>query len=240
MAGVWLWRQCSLVGINVNQLIGKVPKNYKWLSLIGIVSARFAFSVGLFRVFYYLISFLAYSWVENKLKFNLSNSSLLRDLSKTFSSPLYLLVYFIFTLIVLAYFIFLGFGIALHRWFIKWGTKRTILYLCIFWSVVSILAGNYLLTPVIYIIVDILIYLQTRTLTLIGIAYVIDLGMSLFWSYSGINRYDLSINLVEQLRDRVWLGVIFLAVLTLFLMRFIYKNWHRVNEPLPYFTNASQ
>lgn len=94
--------------------------------------------------------------------------------------------------------------------------------------------------PVLYIIVDILLYLKTRTLIVVGTGYVIDGIISLFWNYSGINEYDLSLNLVEQLRDRVWIGVIFLVISTPILVRFIYQNWHRINEPLPYFTNSSQ
>lgn len=237
LLSVWLWRQCNLVGIDVNRLIGKIPTNYQWLPLIGLLAARFAFSLGFFRIFYYFISFIAYSWVENDLQYNLTNNSLLNELSNTVSPALYLVSYLIFGLIALIYFIFLIFGVVLHRWSTKWTTKRTIVYLCILSAIFSLVAGSYTLTPVFYVFFNILLYLQTRTLIIVALTYFMDIAIGLIWDYLIPGKYDLSINLVEQLRDRLGIAIIFVAVSTPFLIRFIYKNWHRINEPLPYFTN---
>jgi uncharacterized protein len=239
LLGAWLRRQCNLVGIDITRLIGKIPRNYKWLTLIGLVVARYAFITGAFRIVYYLISFFSYSWVENKLKINLSNGSFLKNLSITFSPTLYILIDYIFMTLFIVGFIFLIYGVVLHRWSTKWGIKKTILYLCVFWTLLSIPEPIFLLI-IIYTVIDILLYLQTRTLIVIGIGYVLDLSIGLVWNYSGINKYDLSLSLVEQLRDRVWIGVIFLAISTPILVRFIYQNWHRIDQPLPYFTNSSQ
>jgi uncharacterized protein len=240
LLGAWLRRQCNLVGIDIKWLIGKIPRNYKWLTLIKLIAARYAFNIGISQIVYCFISFFAYSWVEKKLKFSLANDSFLKVLSTTFSPALLLFLSFVVNLITLAYFIFLIFGIVLHRWSTKWGTKRTILYFCIFFGIISLLNGNFLFILALYIVVEILLYLQTRTLVVVGVAYLIDIIIGLLWNYSGISNYDLSLSLVEQLRDRVWIGIIFLAISTPILVRFIYQNWHRIDEPLPYFTNSSQ
>ena len=50
LPGTWLLRQCRLVGINLKQLIGKLPRNYQWLPLVCLVIARVLFSIGIFRL----------------------------------------------------------------------------------------------------------------------------------------------------------------------------------------------
>ncbi|NJO94277.1 MAG: hypothetical protein HC820_07945 [Hydrococcus sp. RM1_1_31] len=70
---------------------------------------------------------------------------------------------------------------------------------------------------------DILIYFKTRTLFIVFIGYFVELAITYAWGYSIFGKYDLSISLVEQLRDRVWVGGILLAISTPFLARFFYK-----------------
>jgi uncharacterized protein len=241
LTGAWLWRQCNLAGIKIKCIVGKLPRNYRWGSLIGLIIAKFFVLIGIFRIFYYFISFWAYSWVENQLKLNLDNSESLSDLAKTFSPKLYLLLDFLSIFIFFIFLLFFFYGVVLHRWSLKWGIKKTLLYLCLFILFIGILSRVYIaFALVIYVLFDILIYLKTKTLLTVFIGYLVDMVVNYAWNYSIFGKYDLSISLVEQLRDRVWIGAILLVISTPFLARFFYQNWHRINEPLPYFINAAQ
>jgi hypothetical protein len=84
LAGAWLLRQCKLVGINLKQLIGKLPRNYQWLPLVGLVIARVLFSKSVFRLSYYPLSFIAPSFIEYILNENINNAIFI-PASKTFS-----------------------------------------------------------------------------------------------------------------------------------------------------------
>jgi hypothetical protein len=62
-----VWRQCRLAGIEIKYLVGKVPDRYQWLPLVGLAIASVVFSISVFRVFHYPLSFLIPSFVEQIL-----------------------------------------------------------------------------------------------------------------------------------------------------------------------------
>jgi len=103
LAGAWLLRQCKLVGINLKQLIGKLPRNYQWLPLVCLVIARFLFSRGASRLSYYFLSFIAPSFIEYIVNDNINNDIFIQA-SKTFSPALYYLLNSFYILIVIPLF----------------------------------------------------------------------------------------------------------------------------------------
>jgi hypothetical protein len=91
---IWLvalvWRQCRLAGIEIKYLVGKVPDRYQWLPLVRLAIASVFFSIGIFRIFYYPLSFIVPSFVEQILTEKRSSSILMAAL-KSFSPALYYL-----------------------------------------------------------------------------------------------------------------------------------------------------
>lgn len=231
----WLRRQCNLVGINLKQLIGKIPNNYQWLRLIGLVIARVLFSRGVFRLSYYPVSFIAPSFFETRLSLN---HNIFSDVSGTFAPGLYCLIEVISYCIVDPIFmIFIFLGIALHRWTAKWGIITAILALCLLFGVrsyINVLGG------ISHVLIYTLLYIKTRTLIVPIIAWmldsvfllIIDEGFIIYRSTTGLSA-------LEQFRSEWPLGVFFLVLSAPWLIRFIYKNWPRPNKQLPYFANAS-
>ena len=84
------WRECRLAGIEIKYLIGKVPARYQWLPLVGLAIASVFFSIGAFGIFYYSLSFIVPSFVEQILTENINNS-ILRASSKSVSPELHYL-----------------------------------------------------------------------------------------------------------------------------------------------------
>ena len=59
--GAWSLRKHN---INLSNLIGKVPSSFKWLALVGLSSALFAFSLAITWITTYLILMVAPEYVE--------------------------------------------------------------------------------------------------------------------------------------------------------------------------------
>lgn len=240
LTGAWLFRQCNLAGINLKQLIGKVPNNYQWLPLVGLVIARSMFSIGVFRLSYYPVSFIAPSFVENILNENISHNIFLVG-SKTFLPGLYYLLEFLYLFIVLPVFdTFIFQGICLHRWSAKWGSKAAILALCILFGT---LTYTNVIGAISLVLLYTLLYLKTRTLIVPIIAAVLNGVCYIFlylWGFFTIANSAKTVSVLEQFRAEWKMGVVLLVVSTPVLVYFAYKNWHHINEPLPYFTNAAE
>lgn len=240
LTAAWSWRQCKLVGIDPKKIVGKIPKNFNWLAFVALIVARSLFSRSFFRISYYLTSFVAYSWIDNNLRNLLSREGFLEEISKTFSPVLYAIVYWLGNSIGFLLSIFIVYGIVLHRWSFKWGQKRAVFYFCLLVGLTSLIEGNLsLISIIIYLILEILIYLKYRSLIVIFIATIIDVVTNYIFAHS-VKWYDLSSAVVEQLRDRIWVSFTLLAITTPFLIRFIYQNWHLINESLPYYKNSKQ
>ena len=227
-----LWRHCNLVGINLKQVIGKIPNNYQWLPLIGLVIARVLFSRGIVRIFYYPVSFIAPSFIEKNLDYNIFSK-----VSETFAPALYYLLGGInFFIVDPLFMIFIFLGIALHRWTAKWGIRPAILAICLLFGVGS---SPNVLGGISQVLIYTLLYIKTRTLIIPIIAWMLDRTL-LFLIDEGfrIYRSTTGLSALEQFRSEWPLGVFFLVLSAPWLVRFIYKNWPRPNKQLPYFANV--
>lgn len=241
LTSAWLLRQCKLVGINLKQLIGKVPSNYQWLPLVGLVIARVLFSKGVFRLSYYPLSFIAPSLIEDILNDNINNNIFILA-SKTFSPALYYLLKSLYLLVLIPLFeTFIFQGIFLHRWAAKWGSRKAILALCLLTGVTfytNVLGGISL------VLVYTLLYIKSRTLIVPFIAYILQLLIYRFWDlfdfFFTISSSTKTVSVLEQFRSEWRVGVFFFVLSAPWIVHFIYKNWPRPNEPLPYFANTSR
>ena len=109
-----VWRQCRLAGIEIKYLVGKVPDRYQWLPLVSLAIASVVFALGVFRIFYYPLSFIVPSFVE-KILIDNRNSRILITGSKTFFPALYYLILAIYYALSPILSAFILMGIILHR-----------------------------------------------------------------------------------------------------------------------------
>jgi len=225
----WIIRQLKLSQIKVEHIIGKLSIHYHWLPIIGIVIARIVFSGGILRVFYYPLSFIFPSWIEEIL-----SDDFLANASKSYSPAFfYFMLFFnnwIFWSIVE---VFIFQGIILHRWAAKWGVKPAVILVSLVYSLLysSNFLGGFSLG-----LMQTMFYIRFKNLIVPLVTRIINNVISFllfFITLSGANK-------LEQVRSQLGIGVACLALLTPLLIWFLYKNRMLLNEPLPYFVNAKQ
>lgn len=233
-----VWRQCRLAGIEIKYLVGKVPDRYQWLPLLGLAIASVFFSIGVFRIFYYPLSFIVPSFVEQLLRDG-RNSSILMTASRSFYPGLYYLIYIIkYFAIFPIFFAFIYMAIILHRWAVKWGNFPAIIALGLLYMIPSPYSISIIITFLIYAI----LYAKTRSLAIL-IVFVISRNIIiLIWdlSYSPIFLDNRTGSILEIFRSQIQLGILFFALSAPWVIGFIYKNWSVLKGPLPYFANAAE
>ncbi len=233
-----VWRQCRLAGIEIKYLVGKVPDRYQWLALVGLAIASVFFSISVFRVFYYPLSFLIPSFVEQILTEN-KNTGILITASKSFSPALYYLILPIYTYVIspLVNASFL-ISILLHRWAAKWGNITAIIAMCLLWG--TLLYKNFI-TMIILTLIFAILYVKTRSLLVLIIFLLIRSLCFTIWDLSQSIFFDNQTgSTLEIFRSQIQLGVLFFALSAPWLIGFIYKNWSVLKGPLPYFANAAE
>ena len=247
IAGIYLmilllalvWRQCRLAGIEIKYLVGKVPDRYQWLPLVGLAIAHVFFSIGAFYLFYYPLSFIVPSFVEQILTSS-KNKSILITASKTFAPAMYYLILAIYRCAIdpiLNAFIFIA--IMLHRWAAKWGNIPAIIALCLFFSVG--IFSPYFINNIIAILIYVILYAKTRSLVVLIIFMVLKniIGTSWYLSYT-IFFDNQTGSTLDIFRSQIQRGVLFFALSAPWVIGFIYKNWSVLKGPLPYFANAAE
>jgi membrane protease YdiL (CAAX protease family) len=233
------WRECRLAGIEIKYLIGKLPDRYQWLPLVRLAIASVFFSIGVFRIFYYPLSFIVPSFVEQILT-EKGNSSLLIAALKSFSPPLYYLQValdnYVIGPVFLAFFVI---SIPLHRCAAKWGNITGIIAMCLLFG-----TGGYknFIMMIIGILIYAILYVKTRSLLVIIIFTILQNISSTVWKLSykiffGDNQTGSTLDIF---RSQIQLGVLFFALSAPWVIGFIYKNLSVLKGPLPYFANAAE
>ncbi|WP_332974475.1 hypothetical protein [Microcoleus sp. A6-C5] len=233
------WRECRLAGIEIKYLIGKVPDRYQWLPLVRLAIASLFFSIGIFRIFYYLLSFIVPSFVELILTEKRSSSILIAAL-KSFSPALYYLQLaldnYVITPVFVAFFVI---SIPLHRCAAKWGNITGIIAMCLLWGT---FAYKYFITMIIFILIAEILYVKTRSLLVVIIFTMLQNISFTVWnlSYKIFFADNQTGSTLEIFRSQIQLGVLFFALSAPWVIGFIYKNWSVLKGPLPYFANAAE
>lgn len=231
-----VWRQCRLAGIEIKYLVGKVPHRYQWLPLVGLAIASLVFALGVFRIFYYPLSFIVPSFVENLL-INNRNTSILITGSTTFFPALYYLtfaIYYYATYPIFSAFIFLA--LLLHRGEAKWGKTRTV----IAFFLLSLNSYNFIYS-VIATFINAILYVKTRSLLVLIIFLALKKLIWGIWNLSYTTFLDNQPgSTLDVFRSQVQLGVLFFVVSAPWVIGFIYKKWSVLKGPLPYFANAAE
>jgi uncharacterized protein len=224
-------RQATIRKINTKQIIGKLPKSYQWLPFIVIIIFKLIFTQGSYRISYYLSSFIAPQWVETNLTTNIFT-----EVSES-SIPFFCFALSFVDIFANEFLYLLVFeGIILHRWAIKWGNAKSILAISLLYG---FLGYENFINSFITGIILCLLYIKSRTLITPMIFRSVSILISLIVeSYYFFIIQSNSNSLLEQLRSEVNLGMILLAISTPYIIWWIYKNWLKKNEELPYFANA--
>jgi hypothetical protein len=231
-----VWRQCRLAGIEIKYLVGKVPDRYQWLPLVGLAIATVVFSISVFRIFYYPLSFIVPSFVE-KILIDSRNSRIVITASKTFFPALYYLIHAIYySAIYPIFFAFIIIAILLHRWAAKWGNTPAI----IAFLLLSIISYNFI-SSVIATLISLILYAKTRSLLVLIIFIAVKNLIWIIWDLSYPTFFDNQTgSTLDVFRSQIQLGVLCFALSAPWVICFIYKNWSVLKGPLPYFANASE
>lgn len=225
-------KQATIRKINSQQIIGKLPNSYQWLPIIILASFKIVFSIGSYRVWNYPLSFIAPQWVEANLEHSIFSEAI-----ESTVPPLcfilnittnYILTEFLFILVFQ--------GIILHRWAIKWGNTKAILIIGLLYGIISY--SNFINGFLIGVI-SCLLYVKSKTL-IVPLAFriisrSIDLIVEAYYFFAIQSNSD---NILQQFRSEFKLGMILSAISTPYLAWWLYKNWLKKNEELPYFANA--
>jgi hypothetical protein len=229
-----VWRECRLAGIEIKYLVGKVPDRYQWLPLVGLALASLFFSLGVFRIFYYPLSFIVPSFVEKLLIDR--KSSILSTPAETLFPALYYLISAIYYAIFPIIFTFIFQAILLHRWAAKWGKTRAI----IAFILLSLISYNFI-SSVIATSINAILYVKTRSLLVLIIFVYLKFIISVIWNLSYKTFLDNQAgSTLDVFRSQVQLGVLFFALSAPWVSGLIYKNWSVLKGPLPYFANAAE
>jgi len=233
------WRECRLAGIEIKYLIGKVPDRYQWLPLVRLAIASVVFSIGVFGIFYYPLSFIVPSFVEQILTENI-NSSILIAASKSVLPALHYLQFALDSYVispVLATFFLIS--IPLHRWAAKWGNITAIIAMCLLFGTV---AYKNFTTMIIGLLIYAILYVKTRSLLVVIIFTILQNISFTVWnlSYKIFFGENQTGSTLEIFRSQIQLGVLFFALSAPWVIGFIYKNWSVLKGPLPYFANAAE
>ncbi len=218
-----------------------MPSNYQWLPLVGLAIARVLFSIGVFRLSYYPLSFIAPSFIEYILNDNINNDIFILA-SKTFSPALYYLLESLSSLVLSPlFFTFVFQGIVLHRWAAKWGNRTAILALCL---LVGVMFYTNVLGAISFVLVYTFLYIKSRTLIVPFIAYILEVLLYIVWNLLyllfTISSSTKTVSVLEQFRSEWRVGVFLFVLSAPWIVHFIYKNWPSPNEQLPYFANTSE
>lgn len=231
---LWILQRYRQLQINPQDVVGKLPSGYKWLSIAGLVIILdLLFCIGFLFVLFGLLSLFAPEFLESL--FNSTAEPLAS------SSPIYYNLVMIFSAVVFApiteEFIFRGF--LLHRWGTKWGITPAILVSSMIFGLCH--PGVSVATASIGGIVYSLLYLRSRTLIIPIVAHALNnaivTGLMLFPdSASTVSTVSESSSAFDALMLGLF-GLFCIALSAPFIIHFIYKKWPNQRMSLPYWLN---
>lgn len=226
----WLLRQFDLIGIKTEHLIGKIPPHYKWLNLVTLVIGHSFMFSGIYRILAYLISFIYPEYVQFHLeKYALEFLQSPDSLSETLLFSIFGIMLYFITVVVL------------HRLSYKWGQKNTFIIFALFYFILGLHFIPFMFAYLTEFIIFPLIYLESLSFIVLIISCLIDFLINNIWFWFRINIInDLYVTNIAQLREQLWLGILYLILGTPIIVSFLRKNWHKLKEPLPYFINKAQ
>ncbi|AFY33968.1 CPBP family intramembrane glutamic endopeptidase [Calothrix sp. PCC 7507] len=229
----WELADFKRFGIKLQYVVGSVPKNQKWLPLVGLVILMILFSLSAYLVSFYLLSLAAPSFVEGVMR-QVASSPSPRNTAPPFYNLLTAIAFIVVAPITEE---FLFRGIILQRWASKWGMPSALIASGVLFG---ILHANFVGLSLFGIVMGVL-YIKTRTLLVPMACHAFNNSLAVAASLLSTGTKTTSaVNGIEQLRSSWWVGVVLMLISLPLLVRFLYRNWPRKNGLLPYSLNANQ
>lgn len=228
-----LWTLIVFKDLDINfiHVIGRIPNNYNWLRISGLIIVTLLFSLGSFFVSFYLVSLISPSTVQEILRDN-------TNLTPEKSAPIFFNLLKIVSITVVApiteEFIFRG--VILQRWAVKWGIRSGLLVSSLLFGV---LHANVIGLTVFGLLMGVL-YIKTRSLM---VAIATHAGNNFLAILMGLlsNQSQTSISYsIEKLHSDWWVGIVLIIISLPFLVQFFSKNLPHKNTQIPYIRNVSQ
>jgi uncharacterized protein len=229
---LWVLVDFRKRNIKLKHVIGLIPPNYPWISMLGLVILILLFSLSAYLITFSLVSLVAPDFVMQLLK-QLSERS-----SPNTSTPL------LFTFLqAIAYVIvapiteeFLFRGYILQRWASKWSMTVALVASSILFGV---LHANIIGLSMFGLVMGVL-YIRTRTLLIPIACHAFNNLIALFLQMLSTQPkvIDTSTQL-QQLRSGWWVGVILMLISLPLLVRFLKKHFPSAILQIPYLVNSS-
>ena len=228
---LWGWWQISNHHISIDRLVGRIPRDFPWHSIFGVVGLQLVLSISIFFLIFIPISHVLPDYVQELLQipFFLSDA-------ETVAPGLYN-GWLIFVIVIVAPIVeeLLFRGIIFSRWANKWGVKRAVIFSSLLFAVLHV-EGT--LGAFVFGVVMALLYMRTRTLLvpiachMLNNAVAVSLGA---WNFGLGDSANL-----ENFQSMLWYAVIGLAVAAPLLFLYIQRSWRSLSLDLPYFELPGQ
>ena len=227
---VWMFARHR---ISLRRMLGRIPKDFRWLPTVSILVPTVLFSIGSLLITLYLISFSSPGRVESYVERDLFGEA------GGLAVPIISVIALVLTLLVVAPIVeeLLFRGILLHRWAMKWRLGTAVVVCSVAFGFVHQL--NFFGATAFGLVMA-LVYLRTRTLLVPMACHVLNNAVVVGFSviFEGVREVfgdSDKVYTVEQVRDELWVGVVLVAVSLPWLAVFVYKNWPRQGARAPYF-----
>jgi len=232
LLSLWELRQFNHFHISLKRLIGRPPREYRWLPTIGLVIMILLFSLSTFTLSFYLLSFAAPQFVNTFLQ---STETQLNP--ETDFPLLYHLLTIGATIIVAPIteeFIFRG--VLLHRWAAKWGIQPALILSSLIFGALHL--HNVIGLSMFGFVMG-LLYIRSRSLLVPIASHAMNNLLATGLGYLPNNSTPDHVNALEQFRSTGWMGLVFLLLSAPWLFRFIRRSWPQPHTLTPYCANTS-
>ena len=233
---LWVGWQFARRNVEMGRIVGRLPREYNWWPVVGVLVATMLFSLGSAQVVLYYVSLVAPDFLEGILEADLFGAA-----SESNSPGLYVFTV-VLTLVVAAPVVeeLLFRGILLHRWSVKWSLSWGVVASSVVFGVGH---GLSLVGLSMFGVVASLLYIRTRTLLVPMAFHMLNNGAVAAWVLvvQGVQRVSgepAPPYTIEQVQEGLGLGIILVVISAPALAYFIWKNWPRVGASAPYFVSA--
>ena len=222
---VWIFWSFRGKGIDIRRLVGRLPENYNWFPMIGILLVNMVFSLGAV-----IVVLSAVASASEPVARSLDTEPVVTNASNPAS-----LIVAIATVAVLApVFEELFFrGILINRWGVKWRPGTAIVASALLFGVLHLIAigGAFMFGTIAAVL-----YMRTRTL-LVPMAMHVANNSLVTWAILAIpteSGQAAQNPAVDAETPSMAFGLVLLALTTPILVWYLRRNWPSRDEMLPY------
>ena len=227
---LWIFWSFRSKGVNIRRLVGRLPRNYNWFPVIGILLVNLMFSLGAVLVVAAAIASMSEP----------AASSL--DTEPTISNapnPAVLILWIVTVAVPGPVFeeLFCR-GILINRWAVKWRPGTAIVASALLFGILHLIVSRgAVMGAFTFGTITAVLYIRTRTL-LVPIALhiannLLVVTILILTSTTGIKRAAASTG-VDAPMPAMAFGLVLLALTAPILVWYLRKNWPRRDEPIPY------